>query len=175
MKKFMLLLAACLPMFICTACGDDDDNDDVVKPSKTEVTYYLKADLTTLTEFDITVSYLDQKGQVQQEVINQMLWSRTLENVNPGGMKCEVALKESAKEASAITIDVNGYIAVKSNLNESKQKTDWGTFVNTKKEKVEAAGKTYQDLVDTWNRNAKLAVEVDKKGSLRNITSEVWK
>lgn len=175
MKKLMLLLAACLPMFIFTACGDDDDDNGGKPAQKSEVTYYLKTDLTTLSQFDVNVFYLDKNGKVQQEAITQMLWSKTLENVNPSGMKCEVALKESTKEAKSITININGYISYKVAFNETKTKTDWNTFDGTSKEKVEAAGKTYQDLVDLWNRNATLAVELDKNGHARNVTSQVWK
>lgn len=179
MKKLMILLAACLPMFIFTACGDDDDNEKSPTIKNITADYYITADLATLEKFDVQMSYLDKGGNIQNEKVKSVIWTKHVENVNPSGMKCYLILRDSFKDSEKISVIVNGYIAIKiywsnGQVSDIKQTTGWPEFSGMSKAKVEAKGSTYQEQIDKWNNVAKFALNIDKNGKVSDVSSSVW-
>lgn len=101
MKKNLLwMMAAILTCSLMTACSSSSDDDNNSKQNRIEVLYSTILSEDMLKVADLTVVYLDQAGNKQQETLTTTSWEKSI-SINTLPMNVGICVKANPKSSIA--------------------------------------------------------------------------
>ena len=98
---FAAVLCCAMTTTVFTACGNDDDDYDNIKPSVVEtpvavlMDYELETTQATLNILDLTVEYYDADGKIKNEPMKELQWKKSIQHKLPAtvGLHLKAQLK----------------------------------------------------------------------------------
>ena len=164
MKKNLLwMMAAILTCSLMTACSSSDDNDDK-KENSIEVLYSTTISDDMLKVADLTVVYIDQAGNKQQETVTSKEWKKSI-NSKTLPMTAGICLKATPKGSIAegeYKLDISATAAIAGVLSSGKGISEVvGTY--------SSATRTADKVAEFCNALKGTAVRVDTDGKVTEI------
>ncbi len=159
------MMAAILTCSLMTACSSSSDDDNNSKQNRIEVLYSTILSEDMLKVADLTVVYLDQAGNKQQETLTTTSWEKSI-SINTLPMNVGICVKANPKSSIAegeYKLDVTSTAAIAGITASGKEITE---AVGTYSSETRTADK----VPSYCNAIEGKAVRIDADGNVTNTT-----